>query len=63
MGIGTSLGAYYDDSFRQAAAQWNPKLYDDNELTPSQLQRNLTIDADPRNITDDSGSIVDYDIK
>jgi hypothetical protein len=31
MGIGTSQGAYYDDSFHKAAAEWDPK-YDTNEI-------------------------------
>lgn len=55
------MGAYYDDAFHQAAAQWDPK-YDDNELTPSQMQSNKDLNSDPRNITDDSGNIVDYDL-
>ena len=33
MGIGTSLGAYFDDDFHHAAAKWDNK-YDDNEDTP-----------------------------
>lgn len=31
MPIGTSMGAFYEDSFHQAAAQWDPK-YDTNEI-------------------------------
>lgn len=31
MGVGTSLGAYFDDSFHQATAQWDNK-YDTNEV-------------------------------
>lgn len=34
MGIGTSMGAYYDDSFHQAAADWDPK-YDNNVVDPA----------------------------
>lgn len=43
MGVGTSLGAFYDDGFHQAAAQWDPKKYDaDNEMieTPDQAAQN-----------------------
>lgn len=39
MGIGTSQGAFYEDSFHQAAAQWDPK-YDENEITPSIVEQN-----------------------
>lgn len=39
MPIGTSLGAFYEDGFHQATAQWDPK-YDDNEVTPNQLYQN-----------------------
>lgn len=44
MSIGTSMGAYYDDAFHQAAAQWDPK-YDDNEITPDQMGQNQQMDA------------------
>lgn len=60
MSIGTSMGAYYDDAFHQAAAQWDPK-YDDNEITPDKMQTNKAVTSDPKNITDDAGNIVDYD--
>lgn len=48
MGIGTSLGAYYDDSFHQAAAQWNSK-YDNNVMDPD-MQDDAT--AGDKNIVD-----------
>lgn len=34
MGVGTSLGAYYDDEFHYSSAKWDDK-YDDNIITPS----------------------------
>lgn len=39
MGIGTSQGAYYDDGHHRAAAEWDNK-YDDNVLTPGQVETN-----------------------
>lgn len=39
MAIGTSMGAYYDDEFHHAAAGWDNK-YDDNEVTPFQMDQN-----------------------
>jgi hypothetical protein len=39
MPIGTSLGAYFDDSFHHATAQWDEK-YDDNVITPDQSNTN-----------------------
>lgn len=48
MGIGTSLGAYYDDAFHQAAAQWDPK-YDDNIITPGQVDQNRQMDTIEQN--------------
>lgn len=47
MPIGTSLGAFYDDGFHQAAAQWNPDKYDaDNKMvqTPNQVDQNKQMD-------------------
>lgn len=43
MGVGSSMGAYYDDEFHQAAAQWDDK-YDDNVITPNQAQTNKQLD-------------------
>jgi hypothetical protein len=43
MGIGTSMGAYYEDEFHMAAAQWDPK-YDDNEITPDQMGTNQQLE-------------------
>lgn len=40
MGIGTSLGAFYDDSFHHAAAQWDDK-YDDNVIDPDRPMNHL----------------------
>lgn len=37
MGVGTSLGTFYDDSFHQSAAQWDPEKYDENETQPTQI--------------------------
>lgn len=41
MGVGTSLGAYFDDSFHQSAAQWDDK-YDDNEYSTEGIIRDAT---------------------
>ena len=41
MGIGTSLGAFYEDQFHQSAAQWDPK-YDDNEYSGEGVVRDNT---------------------
>ena len=45
MGIGTSMGAYYDDAFHHSTAQWDPK-YDDNEFVVEGDQN----DVDSRNV-------------
>ena len=37
MSIGTSMGAYYDDEFHREASKWDPK-YDNNEVSPNELQ-------------------------
>jgi hypothetical protein len=44
MGIGTSMGAYYDDEFHHAAARWDDK-YDDNVIDPSTMYTNKALDA------------------
>lgn len=63
MGVGTSLGAYFDDDFHFQQNQWNPKKFpssDENVVAPDTMQKNKIINSDPKNIIDDSGSIVGY---
>lgn len=43
MGIGTSLGAFYDDEHHYAASQWDDK-YDNNIVTPNDMQQNKQLD-------------------
>ena len=40
MGIGTSLGAYFDDDFHHAAAKWDNK-YDDNEYDADETSQKI----------------------
>lgn len=64
MGIGTSLGAYFEDDFNhQAGVPYIPKIKDDNSVTPDDMLSNKEINTDPKNIYDDQGNIVDYDMK
>lgn len=44
MGIGSSLGAYYDDSHHQAAEEWKGFTADQNIITPDQLDQNRQMD-------------------
>ena len=46
MGIGLSNGAFYEDQFHQAVAEWDPEKYDDNEMvvTPKQMDTNKQLD-------------------
>lgn len=59
MGVGTSLGAYFDDSFHQSTAQWDPK-YDTNEISPQTLEdnKNFAPPTIPVSDTDTKPSIV-----
>jgi hypothetical protein len=43
MGIGTSMGAYYDDEFHHSAAQWDNK-YDENVIHPNKMQTDRLLD-------------------
>lgn len=43
MGIGTSHGAFYDDEFHYESAKWDDK-YDDNVVTPPQMNTNKSLD-------------------
>lgn len=61
MAIGTSKGAFYEDEFHYESAQWDSK-YDDNVVDPSRMMQSKSIGADPHNILDDQGNIVDYDM-
>lgn len=48
MGIGTSLGAFYDDEFHYQQSQHDPKKYDTNdniERTPNDVQTGKALDA------------------
>lgn len=66
MGIGTSLGTYHDDMFGlwqsglNAQALANSSVDKQMVTTPDDLMGNKQIQADPNNVFDDSGSIVDY---
>jgi len=52
MGIGTSQGAYYDDAFHQAAAQWDPSQ-DDNVVSPNMDQmKDSSIEQSPQTVQD-----------
>lgn len=63
MGIGLSNGAFYESDFHyQAGIMVPPPTPDDNEVTPDVMMRNDTVNSDPANITNDQGSIVDYDL-
>jgi len=52
MGIGTSMGAYYDDEFHRAAAEWDPK-YDDNIQSPTNDQmKDSSAEVSPQTLED-----------
>lgn len=59
MAVGSSIGAYYDDEFHQAAAQWDDK-YDDNIVTPPQAQTNKQLDDAELNPSTGLGQEVAY---
>lgn len=44
MGIGNSMGAYYDDAHHQAAEEWTLGTSDNNIITPDQFQQNKQLD-------------------
>jgi hypothetical protein len=47
MGIGTSLGAFYDDEFHYQQSQYDPKRFDtndDNVVSPNKFQTDKTLD-------------------
>lgn len=50
MGIGTSLGAYYDNEHHYASANWNDK-YDNNVLDPDILN--------PEDATSSDADVID----
>lgn len=54
MGIGTSLGAYYDDEFHYSSAQWDPK-YDDNIVNSEPLEPRLGQSPSP--LTEDRNNL------
>lgn len=57
MGIGTSLGAYFDDEFHYQSAQWDPK-YDTNEYDTGEVQQK--IETQPAKVTPVSDRIDVY---
>jgi hypothetical protein len=62
MGIGTSMGAYYDDEFHHAAARWDDK-YDDNVIAPNTLYTNRALESAELDPTTGMGIEVRNEIK
>lgn len=61
MGIGTSKGAYYDDEFHHAAAQWDDK-YDENVIHPNKMQVDRMLDDAELDPSTGMGIEVDYKV-